>query len=282
MWIPLKYWSSRFVLRVALELLGLALATAIVLDVHGRIVAPWIARSQTADLAHLPLLSVGDVVRGSPRAPMSLMLIISPQCPYCIASRDFYSKLSQMARERGVPILVNVPSVRGSKNFLKESGLLKAQVHDWRDSGVRVLGTPTIVVLDSAFTVRKMWVGEIPPTNERDLLDIVQNGLTTPNDLGANGVSTFPSSQLPEMRSRERITVLDVRERDQYKTGHLNSSVNIPYLELAVRAPKELDTRVLVAVNCANVPDSICKMSVVVLRRYGFRSAAIDGDTFFF
>ena len=263
-------------------MLGLALATALVLDVQGRFVGPWIARRQNAALARFPLMSVGGIVHGLPPAPLSLMLIVSPECPYCVASTGFYGRLSRMARERGVPIFVTVPAARRSKTFLEESGLREAQVREWRDSGVRVLGTPTIAILDSASTVRRMWVGKIPSTNEGDVLDIVQNGLMISKDLASDGFQTFASSQLERMRRRERITVLDLRERDQFKADLPSTSINIPYLELGVRGPKELDNRELIAVNCANVPDSICKTGAVLLRRYGFRSAAMDGGTFFF
>jgi hypothetical protein len=62
------------------------------------------------------------------------------------------------------------------EDFVKEIGpsLTAVGGQDFRD--LRILGTPTLVLVDSAAKVHKVWTGKLSPEEEREVLEVVQRG----------------------------------------------------------------------------------------------------------
>jgi hypothetical protein len=55
-----------------------------------------------------------------------------------------------------------------------------------------------------------------------------------------------------------RPTVLDIRERDEFRRGHRDGAINIPRDELAIRAYVELDRARPVVIDCSNADTRDC------------------------
>lgn len=104
----------------------------------------------------------------------SLLMFLRSDCKYCTASAPFYRDLS--ALEGSAPLV----AVFGEP---KDSGVSYLKSIDVRIPDVRsieslqvmgVLATPALVLVKPDGTVLKSWVGQLPPAEERQLLQDVK------------------------------------------------------------------------------------------------------------
>ena len=80
-----------------------------------------------------------------------------------------------------------------------------------------------------------------------------------PNEIGAD--------RFRELMKTSRPTVLDVRARDEFARGHHDGAINIPYGELSLRGPIELDRSRPVVIDCSRVESFVCSFAAHVLER---------------
>ncbi len=101
-------------------------------------------------------------------------------------------------------------------------------------------------------------------------LGCLKGGLAAWQALGGqiNSTRALTAGQLQDELREQRVDlVLDVRELDEWQSGHLEGSKNMSYRQLSNRWP-ELDRSVHIAVICAGGFRSA--MGTSVLERYGF------------
>ncbi len=61
---------------------------------------------------------------------------------------------------------------------------------------------------------------------------------------------TDPSDVYAAQQAGERFVLVDVRSEDAWNQGHAQGAIHMPYRDIAIRAPKELDARVPIVVYC--------------------------------
>jgi 3-mercaptopyruvate sulfurtransferase SseA len=103
-------------------------------------------------------------------------------------------------------------------------------------AAVGVFDTPTIILTDDSGTISKIWKGELARMDELNVI----------NALGVETAQTVPDwyineKDLVKLVRKESVSIIDLREREIYKEGHLPKAINIPLDELPVRAVNELD-----------------------------------------
>ena len=54
-----------------------------------------------------------------------------------------------------------------------------------------------------------------------------------PASQGAAGGRSLSPGQLPQVQSREKAVIIDVRESDKFKAGHISQSINFPISSLS-------------------------------------------------
>ena len=111
-------------------------------------------------------------------APLSVVLQISSTCHFCQESIPFYQQLmatrdSQAAK---VPVIVaSADAVAVMRQYLEDHQVAVDEVLHSR-LGAFHTGTPTIFIVDSRGIVKRVFVGELDPSGQKQLLSIVERG----------------------------------------------------------------------------------------------------------
>ena len=53
-----------------------------------------------------------------------------------------------------------------------------------------------------------------------------------PGALGTGASRSIAPAQLPQLQSRNNAVIVDVNEKDRFKTGHISQSINLPFSKL--------------------------------------------------
>jgi len=94
----------------------------------------------------------------------TLLLAVRSGCHYCQDSRTFYARLKQMesSGELNAHLLAVLPDDKDSGTAFLRSGNAEIEaVFDQPLNNIQVLGTPTILLVDSHGTVVREWVGRL-------------------------------------------------------------------------------------------------------------------------
>ena len=224
-------------------------------------------------------------VRGAQtkNVPMTLLLVVSPSCRYCIQSQSFYRTLASAAESRRAHLIVSVPHAQSAQSFLRDAGLNSATLREWPDVNLRIVGTPALFAVNSAGKIKRIWHGALSEQRRRDVLSVLDEpaALDAPVTAMATGEANLTEEDLRDVldRNPQRI-VLDVRERDEFARGHLPEAINIPLIELPTRIAYELDPSRFTIVDCSSLfrPEA-CQSAVDRLVEHGFRRvAALNGN----
>lgn len=57
-----------------------------------------------------------------------------------------------------------------AQKYLSDLGVVVDEVNQVRLDALGVSGTPTLILVDGAGTVRKVWTGKLPPDKESEML----------------------------------------------------------------------------------------------------------------
>lgn len=120
------------------------------------------------------------------RTNHTLLLFLRSTCSYCTASMPFYAKVADARRQSPMSISLTAlssESERVLQDYLRRHNIsLDATVSlspaDSRQ--YRVRGTPTIMLVDRAGIVRRVWIGQLAPEAEQEVLDLVSGRLAVP------------------------------------------------------------------------------------------------------
>lgn len=129
-------------------------------------------------------LRVGTAFATSPALPLdhtrgTLVLALSTRCKFCAASVPFYSHLLAASRSgsQGLPIVAIFPNSQDEvQTFAPKIGspLQTLAGQDFQNLGIA--GTPTLVLVDTAGRIRRVWIGELSSKDEQAVLKTVQTG----------------------------------------------------------------------------------------------------------
>jgi hypothetical protein len=72
-------------------------------------------------------------------------------------------------------------------------------------------------------------------------------------------------TELKRLLTAERPTILDIRERTEFKRGHHEGAINIPDDELAMRSFIELDRARPVVIDCSQTDTNVCHHAARIL-----------------
>lgn len=135
-----------------------------------------------------PMYSVGERIdevggvdfQGSAQ---TLVMALREDCGYCRASVPFYRKLTEALRKRpeGATRLVvmSTDSVPAMSAYLKANDIQVDHVAAYRAGDLKIPGTPFLVLVDRAGTVKRVWRGKLATSQEREVFALF--GLTVPN-----------------------------------------------------------------------------------------------------
>jgi rhodanese-related sulfurtransferase len=207
------------------------------------------------------------------RGQRTLILISSPNCPYCRNSLGFHSRLIQTARASRVSVRILLPDPKADADFRNQLG---GEALPWNALNLRVHATPTILLAGGGGTVERIWRGYLGPGREQELLGLLNGSrsLDQPAVVPDSGYRNLAPDRLGPLLASRRATLLDVRERTQFAAGSTPGALNIHLAELPVRAAFELEKSRLAVVDCGAIPSNYCSRALSGLADLGFAVAA--------
>jgi len=141
-----------------------------------------VVRQRTSQQSNRQFLQAGERLEaiGDLRlndSSLTLIMWLSADCKYCIQSTPFYQRLSETVKtaEPGQAQLVMV--TRDTRDvvdaFIRQNNLAVAQVvtaSARQQAMLRVPGTPSLILVDRARLVRKVWFGKLDSNAEQEVL----------------------------------------------------------------------------------------------------------------
>jgi rhodanese-related sulfurtransferase len=206
---------------------------------------------------------------------LTFLLVTSPSCRFCVASEGFHRSLSEQAHQAGVPFYVAVPNYKEARSYLK-SAAMEGEVRTWDELSFRVVSTPTLIVVDSKGVARAVLVGKLPESSEGDLRRLLADPTKLSTLASKGGIVRMTSEEFAQAQKGRKVTLLDVREREDYRITHKKEAINIPLLEFAIRAPFELDRSDLQVVDCGQLSTSMCGAAASRIAKSGFKVAELS------
>ncbi len=112
-------------------------------------------------------------LRGVHAKPLTVVLAMSSTCHYCLDSLPLYEKISQGRKNTGgsrFDFVVVSPEPTGQMaKFLADHHIEADQVLQAPPTSIGVLGTPSILLVDSGGVVRRVFAGKLAASKEAEL-----------------------------------------------------------------------------------------------------------------
>lgn len=168
----------------------------------------------------------------------TVLVALAKECKYCSESAEFYRRLAAGIASQSNTRLMAVFSEKESEGeaYLKQ---LEIPIRELRYVSLPSLGirsVPTLAVLDRNGVVTDMWIGKLSPYEEKALM----SKLRLKDTKSPDAWSIDEANLERKVANKERLVLLDIRERGAYAINHRDGARNIPLDELPVRAQNEL------------------------------------------
>jgi rhodanese-related sulfurtransferase len=168
----------------------------------------------------------------------TLLIAVREGCEYCTKSGRFYRRLLDGLRGRtDTRVVVVYPdNTSRGEEYLKELGLTSIESRQETLAPLGIKLVPTLALVDKNGVVDKVWVGELSPKKESEVMAAL--GF---KDTRAVSEWTISESELKRrIANREPVIIVDLRARGAYTNGHMDGAKNIPWDEIQTRAKNEL------------------------------------------
>lgn len=135
---------------------------------------------KTVFLAERAHIGVGDKVVSTEKHiqgdhKRTLLMVLSPECPYSIQSLPFYKTILQREFPHvGVIVAVDTSlSVRLQKKVLEQQEIFVDKVIAIPTQAEKILYVPTLILLDKTSEIKRLWVGLLDEEDQQDVLSEV-------------------------------------------------------------------------------------------------------------
>lgn len=102
----------------------------------------------------------------------TLVAVLSTTCRYCTESASLYQQIAtERSKRDDVKTIALFPQpVADAQQYLSGLGVSVDEIKQVEPSAVNARGTPTLLMVDDTGTVKKVWVGKLPPNKEAEVL----------------------------------------------------------------------------------------------------------------
>ena len=200
------------------------------------------------------------------KSDRTVLLALSKECKYCSGSAEFYRRLAAGVASQTNTRLLAVFSEKESEaeTYLKR---LEIPIRELRYVSLASLGiknVPTVAIVDRDGVVTYMWVGKLPPFEEKGLM----SKLGLEDTRSPDEWSITEANLQRKLVDKEQLVLLDIRDRAAYTTNHRDGARNIPLDELPVRAQNELPLDHSIVIYANDPSDS--DLAYSILETQGF------------
>jgi rhodanese-related sulfurtransferase len=204
----------------------------------------------------------------------TLVMALSSECHYCTESAPFYQRLVSglFAGDNTRVVAVLPQPVSAGQRYLRTLGISADQVLQANLSQIGLPQTPTLAIVNDAGVVTETWVGKLSVGKQFAIFDRLGVNI---NELATNEVPTIIDASILKraVDNKERVTILDVGEREEYVWSHLPNALNIPADEVEARAQDEISPEGVVVVYSSN--DALSERAAEILSDQGFRRISV-------
>lgn len=103
------------------------------------------------------------------RNGQTLLLVVSSSCHFCTESAPFYRQLANGHQRTRLVAVLPQPIDEG-KRYLDRLGFAVDDIKQASLSSINVMGTPTLMLVNSDGVVVQTWIGKLPEAQEEDVL----------------------------------------------------------------------------------------------------------------
>jgi hypothetical protein len=101
----------------------------------------------------------------------TMVFAISTTCHLCNESAPFYHELVWQCKQQHVRTIAVLPQPTvEAEPYLKDKGIAVGEVRQAILSGLRINGTPTLLLVDGGGIVRSVWIGKLESSGEKEVL----------------------------------------------------------------------------------------------------------------
>ncbi len=214
----------------------------------------------------------------------TIVLLASATCPACNDGIAFYKHLGDYVRD--LPemrfVIAAVDDMETVKTWADTHGVRHDVVVEMRDAishGFTL--TPTLLVMDDDGVVTDVLLGRLSKFEE----SMLWGRLRRPRSVAPLSNARYPEeiggAEFRDLvsRNRERLVVIDVRSRSEYRPRRIGQgAINIPLDELAIRGPVELLGRSIpdtVVVDCTVIHWAQCRRAGRILEHIGVENPSL-------
>lgn len=280
---PMMTVAWHRIFKVAEWVLVLALLSVPALRIMGWIEGQERAADPVPDRSPVPeLIQPGttfDSEALQPNGGKNAILFTSTTCPYSNADIEFYRNLGDWATR--VPsdqfIVVSDESPATVRRWLNTHGITTNRVVSTDGVDLYLLGviaTPTVASMNEGGIVTGLIVGELTRSQEDSFLHLLSSGRGGPmnNYLDPPVMS---NEMFEHLVNDGNSVVLDIRDRNDYRSGHYPQAINIPADELGIRGPVEIEIHGRVFVDCRVGHLGDCREAARWMVLDGFRDVVV-------
>lgn len=110
------------------------------------------------------------------QSPLNVVIVLSPNCQFCVASLPFYRRLTSQQKASGArPSItaVSADAAEATQDWLSRENVTVDHLLNARLSEVGVHGTPAVLLVDAEGMVKKVYDGKLSANNEEELLGYI-------------------------------------------------------------------------------------------------------------
>lgn len=105
----------------------------------------------------------------------TVILVLQKGCRFCSESATFYRRLVHSTSGYNVHLMAVLPQTPDEgRRYLRSLDVPIGDVRQATFRAVGVAGTPTIILADNKGIAEKVWIGELPPRKEAEVLQALQ------------------------------------------------------------------------------------------------------------
>lgn len=102
----------------------------------------------------------------------TLVAVLSTTCRFCTESASLYQQIAaERSKRDDVKTIALFPQpIADAQQYLDQLGVTVDEIKQVEPSAVNARGTPTLLLVDETGTVKRVWVGKLPPDKEAEVL----------------------------------------------------------------------------------------------------------------
>ncbi len=179
----------------------------------------------------------------------TILAVLDKNCRFCKEDAPFYRRLAEATQTRNGRLVVAFPhGLEDGTDYLKAENVPASEVVQIRLKSLDLQGTPTLLLLNRRGRIIAKWVGELSSPIEDYIISVIgrdESAIRAEASpfLRVGNPKDPPPSDPANLRTEllsNRVTLIDIDDREDFAAGHIPGAVNIPEDELYTRALNEL------------------------------------------